>query len=554
MLGDMDRNRVDTPYVPVPLGEWVFVAAVLDRAQNIHKISVDGGLNWATQTPPPGLIAPTPDLAIGWDIGQNNFWFNGQIDDVAMFNRALSDSEIKLIMEKGMTPALADDLYPKDRATDVSRDVVLSWAPGLYASTHDLYFGTSSADVGAASRANPLSVLVSKGLNASEYDLGRLALGQTYYWRVDEVNAAPDSTIFKGDVWRFTVEPVGYALAGGNITAAASSSTSAAEGPEKTIGGVGLDPNDLHSMNTSEMWLSGEVAAGASAWIQYEFDKTYSLHQMLVWNHNSQTESLIGLGIKEAIVEHSLDGSAWTRLGDVHIFAQAPGQAGYASNTTIDFAGAAARYVRITAVSNWKGVFKQYGLSEVHFLYVPTRARQPYPVSDINDVHPELTLSWRPGRHAAKHNVYLSMEEQAVANGTAPVVTATEASFVPGTLTLGQTYYWRVDEVNDAEAIKVWQGDVWKFSTSEYLAVDDFESYTDYSPNKIFQTWIDGWGYSKDEVFPDGHEGNGTGAQVGGFDAPFAEQTIVHGGRQSMPMTYSNAAPLTRSGDRPILH
>ncbi|RPJ37677.1 MAG: LamG domain-containing protein, partial [Planctomycetaceae bacterium] len=79
------------------------------------------------------------------------------------------------------------------------------------------------------------------------------------------------------------------------------------------------------------------------------------------------------------------------------------------------------------------------------------------------------------------------------------------------------------------------------------IVVDDFESYTDYSPNKIFQTWIDGWGYSKDEVFPNGHEGNGTGAQVGGFDAPFAEQTIVHGGRQSMPMTYSNAAPLTRS-------
>ena len=36
--------------------------------------------------------------------------------------------------------------------------------------------------------------------------------GQTYYWRVDEVNAPPDSTVYKGDVWSFTVEPYGYPI------------------------------------------------------------------------------------------------------------------------------------------------------------------------------------------------------------------------------------------------------------------------------------------------------------------------------------------------------
>jgi len=547
MLGDMDRVRTDTPFVPVPLGEWVFVAAVLDRAQNVQKISVDGGLNWATITPPPGVIAPTMDLTLGWDIGQNNYWFHGQIDDVAMLNRALSNSEVNRIMRKGMTPQLAENVQPKDHAVDVPPDVVLTWAPGLYASTHDVYFGTSSADVGAAGRDNPLDVLVGMDQSDSQYDLGRLVLGQTYFWRVDEVNAAPDSTIFKGEVWSFTVEPVGYALAGEHIAATASSSSSPAEGPANTIGGIGLDAGGLHSMNTSEMWLSGEVAAGESAWILYELDKVYSLYRMLVWNHNAQTESLIGVGIKEAVVEYSLDGSAWTRLGDVQTFAQAPGKDGYASNTTIDFAGAAVKYVRITAVSNWKGLLKQYGLSEVRFLYVPTRARQPEPASDVNDVHPGVTLSWRSGRHAATHNVYLSTDEQAVTDGKAPVVTMSEAGFSPAAINLGQTYYWRVDEVNDAEAIKVWKGAVWSFSTQEFLVVDDFESYTDYSPDKVFQTWIDGWGFSKDEIFPDGNPGNGTGAQVGYLDAPFAEPTIVHSGRQSMPLTYSNAAPLVRS-------
>jgi len=73
MLGDAAANRTDTPYLLVPLGEWVFVAAVLDRDQNAQKISVDGGQTWATTTPPPGPIAPAQDLGIGWDIGINDY-------------------------------------------------------------------------------------------------------------------------------------------------------------------------------------------------------------------------------------------------------------------------------------------------------------------------------------------------------------------------------------------------------------------------------------------------------------------------------------------------
>jgi len=56
MLGDTAATRKDTAYVPVPLGEWVFIAAVLDRAANAQKISVDGGATWASTTPPPGAI------------------------------------------------------------------------------------------------------------------------------------------------------------------------------------------------------------------------------------------------------------------------------------------------------------------------------------------------------------------------------------------------------------------------------------------------------------------------------------------------------------------
>ena len=68
--------------------------------------------------------------------------------------------------------------------------------------------------------------------------------------------------------------------------------------------------------------------------------------------------------------------------------------------------------------------------------------------------------------------------------------------------------------------------------------MDDFEDYTDDVGSRIFQTWRDGWGYK--EPAP-GYPGNGTGSAVGYAQAPFAEQTIVHGGRQSMPLAYDNS-------------
>jgi hypothetical protein len=325
------------------------------------------------------------------------------------------------------------------------------------------------------------------------------------------------------------VVPTSFALAGEHITATASSANTADEGPEKTIDGSGLDANDMHSIDPADMWVSGVVAAGESAWIQYEFDEAYALYQMLVWNHNTMVEHLVGFGIKEAIIKYSLDASAWVNLGDTHEFHQAPCNAGYASDTTIDFGGVVAKYVRLTPISNWGGVLNQYGLSEVRFMYIPMRAREPQPASGATDVQPQLTLSWNPGGRAALHNVYLSTNEQTVIDGTAPVTTVTEAAYGPLALGLGKTYYWRVDEVNEAEVPAVWEGDIWSFSTKKHYVVDDFESYTDYEGNRIYETWLDGFT-------------NNTGSVVGHTNAPFAEQTIVHSGSQSMPLQYNNAS------------
>ena len=149
------------------------------------------------------------------------------------------------------------------------------------------------------------------------------------------------------------------------------------------------------------------------------------------------------------------------------------------------------------------------------------------PAAGQTGVAVDTVLSWRPGREAASHQVYFGTDQQAVANGTAPVKTVSNDSFNPGPLSLGTTYYWKVAEVNNAKTPSTWTGDVWSFTTKEYVVVDDFESYND-KDNCIFDTWIDGYTDKK------------SGSTVGYLQAPFAETTIVHGGKQSMPLAYNN--------------
>ncbi|MHC4508833.1 MAG: discoidin domain-containing protein, partial [Planctomycetota bacterium] len=345
-------------------------------------------------------------------------------------------------------PVLAVNPDPANEATDVPRDVILGWEPGQTAQTHDVYFGTVFNDVNEASRTDPRNVLARQGQTAIAHDPdGLLDFGQTYYWRVDEVEA-DGTTVHRGDIWSFTAEPVGYPIDGTHITATASSMSEASFGPEKTIDGSGLDENGLHSLEPTDMWLSGNEPLGA--WIQYELDKAYKLREMWVWNSNQIFESLFGFGMRDVTVEYSTDGAEWAALAGVPEFAQAPGTNDYAHDTTVDFGGVLAQYVRLTATSGWGGVLPQYGLSEVRFFSIPVSAREPSPESGATDVDVDATLSWRAGREAATHDVSLSTDEQAVIDGTAPVVTVADASY-SSALDLGSTYYWRIDEVNEAE-------------------------------------------------------------------------------------------------------
>jgi hypothetical protein len=463
-----------------------------------------------------GFMAPPGQSIVSVDFNPTGGPYTN-LDDVAFITSAFV-----VVSRKASRPD------PGKGQADVPRDAVLNWAPGGFAKAHDVYFGTDFADVNTAGRTNPQGVLVSEGQEIATYEPpDLLSFDQTYYWRIDEVNAAPDASIYKGDVWSFTTEPYAYAL---QPVAATASSSDAGVGPENTIDGSGLT-NGLHSTANTALWLSDKTGPQPT-WIQYAFDRVYKLYEMQVWNYNVAFEPILGFGFKDVTIEYSTDGTTWTLLRETE-FARAPGQDGYAANTTVSLGGAVAKFIRLTANTNWGGVTPQFGLSEVQFSYIPVEPRQPVPASGTTEVDVHAALAWRAGREAVSHQVYLGTDPNAVRDGTAPVQTVADHNLDPGPLELGQTYYWKVVEVNETAAPKTWEGDVWSFATTESLLVEDFESYTDDEGNRIYETWVDGYGSTDN------------GSQVGYAQAPFAEMKIVHGGKQAMPLNYSNTGTIT---------
>ena len=163
----------------------------------------------------------TQPFRIGGNSPTLDHYYNGLIDDLRVYDTALDEAQIKIAMAGGgLINEFATVPVPEDGATDVPRDVTLGWMPGGFAGTHDVYLGIAAEDVGAADRANPLGVMAKQDHDANTYDpAGVLQFGQTYYWRVDEVNVPPSDAIFKGNVWSFTVEPFAYPIQ--NIVAAA---------------------------------------------------------------------------------------------------------------------------------------------------------------------------------------------------------------------------------------------------------------------------------------------------------------------------------------------
>ena len=143
----------------IPEAEWTHIAITFDVSApgNNQKLYINGQLDAENRSENP-LSTNTDDLLIGADaypVGSTRFHWQGMLDDVRIYSRALTEAEINLVMTTGILrpPGSASNPSPANETTDVGYKVILSWKPGEFAAPtngHKVYFGESFDDVNDA--------------------------------------------------------------------------------------------------------------------------------------------------------------------------------------------------------------------------------------------------------------------------------------------------------------------------------------------------------------------------------------------------------------------
>jgi len=454
----------------LPTNEWNHTALTYDGAQAL--IYVNGRVDIAMDVS--GEVTQSDnELRIGR--GEPAGYFMGMIDDVRLYNHALTEDELVSAMEgSGAGYPLARGPDPKDGALHPDTWVNLSWSPGDFAVSHDVYLGDDFSQVEEATqnsdvfRGNQTSTFYVAGFPGFAYPEG-LVPGATYYWRIDEVNEADPNSPWKGPVWSFSIPP------------------KTAYNPDPADGAEFVDPN-----NVTLSWTPG---FGAMLHTVYFGD-----------NFNDVSNATGGAPL----------GAPTYNPGPLEL-----------------------EKVYYWRVDEFDAVETHQG--DVWSFTTPGAVGNPQPAHDATDVQLNAILSWAPADSATSHEFYFGTDKEAVrhADTGSPEYKGPKAldaeSYDPGLLDADTIYYWRVDEVDDQGHVST--GPLWIFTTGDFVLVDSFEGYTDddAAGEAIWQTWVDGFGV------PD------NGAQVGYLLPPYAEQTIVHGGTQSMPLLYTNEGGVTNS-------
>jgi hypothetical protein len=184
----------------LPDGEWIHVAVTVKAGAIIDDPDVTLYLNGQVdnRTSTGGTAALNMDA--GYDViiarrHTSGRFLNALIDDVRLYDKELTDLDVKVI--SGFLESSNPD--PADGAKIVDTFAILGWTPGPFGAEFDVYFGTNP-EPGA-------DELVGRVSDPTHFATG-LVEGQTYYWRVDDVEA-DGTTIHTGDVWSFWIPPRG---------------------------------------------------------------------------------------------------------------------------------------------------------------------------------------------------------------------------------------------------------------------------------------------------------------------------------------------------------
>ena len=456
--------------VPLPDGVWMH-----------HCVVKDGGtLTYYRDGEEIATVNPTKTIqenpfSMGGDHTGVEMW-SGYLSDVRLYTKALSSAEIVGAMKGIFGPwPYAFNPEPVDGALYSDIWAMMSWSPGAFAASHDVYMGDNFNDVndgaGDTFRGNQTYTYYLAGIPGNAFPDG-LIPGTTYYWRIDEVNEAEPNSPWKGEVWSFSIPP----------------KTAYFPNP--------ADGAELVNLNARLSWT-----AGLGAKLHY-----------VVFGEDFDEVSNAEAGV--------LNGTTTFNPGPLELAKTYYWRVGESDGSEM-YKGDVWSFTTVGAVSG------------------------PDPADGAVDVKPSVILTWDAGTVAASHEVYFGTDADAVANATtaSPEYKGPKAlgeeSYDPGKLTLNTTYYWRIEEVNGTNPDSPWAGNVWSFTTGNFFVIDDFEDYN-ITDNQIWFAWHDGLGAGAQGT-PEYLPGNGTGSAVGDETSPsYTEQTIVHGGNQSMPVSYDN--------------
>ncbi len=193
-------------------GVWTHVAVTFDNGlfklyvHGVEQDSVTAGFTSATEhSNAPGIGARNGQDSFGGSATGD--YFGGLIDDVRIYDNALSAAEIAEFA--GGYPQAYNPI-PADGAMYEDTWVSLAWIPGTFAVSHDVYMGENFDDVNDGAEGtflgNQAVTDLIVGFLGYPYPDG-LVPGTTYYWRIDEVNDTEPNSPWKGNVWSFTVPP-----------------------------------------------------------------------------------------------------------------------------------------------------------------------------------------------------------------------------------------------------------------------------------------------------------------------------------------------------------
>jgi len=475
----------DTGWLGIRVGttadEWHHVVATYDG--DTMQLYYDGELG-DTRSGAGILLEETRSFVIGArsnDNSASNF-FSGSIDEVGYFNTILETEDIVEIMNNGLAgiigeKPLARRPNPADGALNPDTWLTLSWKPGDFAASHDIYLGDNAGNVNEATRdsdvfrGNHPDTSIIAGFPGGPYP-DSFVPGSTYYWRIDEVNEAEPNSPWKGDIWSFSIAPM------------------TAYYPDPA------DSAEFVDLNVQLKWTAGLDSKLHTVYFGENFDEVDNASGELPQETLTYTPGTLKMAKTYYWRVDEFDDTE-THKGEVWSF------------TTEG------------AVSG------------------------PNPSNGDIGVSPPQILTWDAGVVAASHEVYFGMDADAVKNAgkTSPEYKGPKAlgdeSYDPGKLVFNTTYFWRIDEINDVNPDSPWAGNVWSFTTGDFFVIDDFEDYNA-GENQIWFAWHDGLGAGTPGT-PGYIPGNGTGAAVGDENSlSYAEETIVYGGSQSMPIAYDN--------------